>query len=280
MGVRLQQAGDSWVGVEFPGNGNSPVGLHQFQGKTVVFGAYVMQKAQGGSGTWAVNWNIGGGFKGSCTSAAPHPGVWTWMECSETVPADATYMNAGIQFQGAVGDVYYVADPVLAIGSHIGGVKNYQKPRNEILVPLVHIAALTWGAVGAGTTITFPTYQQPANGPSCFCFLWDPYADTGGQIAPTVLKALGQMEGYNDGAIYNNSGYQHVFAVWDSGVAPEKSGSFLHSTAAGVKTFEYMDFPFYQSSSPALQGTLFVKSNISADTWKNAAIEMDWFILQ
>jgi hypothetical protein len=237
-----------------------------------------MQKIQGGSGTWQPYFqdSVNGRHK-SCAAAPINVGVYQWMECSYTVPANVTSFAAGISFLGAVNDAYYVVDPVLAIGSYIGGVKNYQKPKNEIIIPTVHVAS---NPFWINQTVTFSANQQTCGNYFGFCFTFDPYAETGGVVAPSVLKAHGQLEGYDAGTVQTGTGYVRVMAYWNQGGAPEISGSFMGQHVANVKEFTFMDFPFLQNATADWQGTGFFSSGLANDTWSNVSFELDDFVLQ
>ena len=256
---------------------NVPAGqLAQYQGRTVVFGIQGYQKVRGGSGTWTIWTNDSvNGVRTPCGNA-PTSGTFNWQECSFTVPAGATYLYVGVQLAGASADTYYFANPVFAIGSYIGGPQNYQKPRNEILIPQVHISPFGW--VNGG--FTFPSSAASYCTGQVTCFEHDPYAESGGIIAPTVQKAHGQLEGWDCGTVVTSSGYVRVMAWFDRAAAPEKSGSFLPQYVACVKSFSYMDFPLNQyTTSQDLQGTGIYASNVVSDQWQNVSEEFDWFVL-
>ncbi len=250
--------------------------LAKFQGKTVVFGVYGNQKVRGGSGTWTIFTNDSvNGVRTPCANASAATG-YQWQECSFTVPAATTYFYIGVQLNGAASDTYYFANPVLAIGSFIGGVKYYQKPQGEILIPQVHISPFGW--INAG--ITFPASAASFCGSQVTCFEHDLYAETGGIIAPTVAKCHGQMEGINSGSVVTGSAYVRVMAWFDRGAAPEKSGSFLPHYVSNVKSFAYMDFPLNQTdATPDLLGTGIYASNVTSDRWANVSEEIDWCVL-
>jgi hypothetical protein len=250
--------------------------MAQYQGKTIVFGIDGYQKVRGGSGTWTIfeNDNVNGSR--TLCGNAPTTGTFNWMECAYTVPANATYLYIGVQLNGAANDAYYFADPVLAIGSFIGGPQNYQKPRNEILIPTVHISPFGW----INGTVTYSASTASYCGSLTVCFEHDPYAESGGIVAPTVQKIHGQLEGWDCGAAQLTTGYVRVLAWYDRGAAPEKSGSFLGQTLPCLKGFSYMDMPLNQYVSTLdVQGTGIFASNIVSDQWQNVSLEYDWFIL-
>ena len=250
--------------------------MAQYAGRTIVFGIEGYQKVRSGAGTWTV-------FEQDSTNAgqtlcgnAPTTGTFNWVECSYTVPATATSLYIGVQLQGATSDTYYFANPVLAIGSYIGGPRNYQKPRNEILVPQVHISPIGW--INAG--VTFPASVASFCGTLTVCFEQDAYAETGGSVAPTVVMAHGQLEGFDCGAVVASSALVRVMAWYDRATAPEKSGSFLPQYVACVKSFSYMALPFNNYAiDPVNNGTGIYVSGVASDFWQNVSLEYDWFIL-
>jgi hypothetical protein len=250
--------------------------MAQYAGRTIVFGIEGYQKVRSGAGTWTV-------FEQDSTNAgqtlcgnAPTTGTFNWVECSYTVPANATYLYIGVQLQGAISDTYYFANPVLAIGSYIGGPRNYQKPRNEIVVPKVHISPFGW----VNAAVTFPASAASFCGTLTVCFEQDAYAETAGSVAPTVVMAHGQLEGWDCGAVVASSGYVRVMAWYDRATAPEKSGSFLPQYAACVKSFSYMAMPFNNYGvDPVNNGTGVFASGVTRDVWQNVSLEYDWFVL-
>jgi len=253
-----------------------PQNLGKFQGRTVVFGVYGYQKIRSGSGTWTIYTNDSvHGVRTPCSNASTASG-YQWLECSFTVPVATTYFYVGVQLNGASSDTYYFVDPVLAIGNYIGGVKYYQKPQGETLIPQVHISPYGW--INAG--ITFPASAASFCGSLVTCFEHDLYAETGGIIAPTVTKCHGQIEGINSGSVVTGSAYVRVMAWYDRAAAPEKSGSFLPQYVSNVKSFSYMDFPLDQTdATPDLLGAGIYASNVMSDTWVNVSEEIDWCIL-
>lgn len=250
--------------------------LAKFQGRTVVFGIYGYQKVRGGPGTWAIHTNDSvNGARTPCAGATRTAG-YQWLECSFTVPAATSYFHVGVQLNGAASDTYYFVNPVLAIGNMIGGVQYYQKPQGEILIPQVHISPLGW----IDARIAFPASAAEYCGPFPTCFEHDLYAESGGIIAPTVVKCHGQMEGINPGPVVSGSGHVRVMAWYDRAAAPEKSGSFLSHTVSNVKSFAFMDFPLNQTdTTPDLLGTGIYASNLVSDTWVNVSEEVDWCML-
>lgn len=253
-----------------------PQNLGKFRGKTMAFGIYGYQKVRGSEGTWTIftTDNING-ERALCANAATTPG-YQWLECSFDVPMGATFFYVGARLDGAASDTYYFVNPVFAVGNSIGGVKNYQKPENEILIPQVHISPYGW----INAEIRFPASPAPYCGTFLTCFEHDLYAETGGAIAPTVTKCHGQMEGINARPVVTGSPFVRLMAWYDRSFAPEKSGSFLSQYAANVKSFAYMDFPLNQTDpSPDILGTGIYTSTVVSDVWSNVSEEIDWCVL-
>jgi len=252
LGVKKDLAAGEYVATE--------PDVTRFRGKTVTFGAYVYQKVRGGAGAWRAFVQSSDGV--TTSAAAATTGGYQWLEVSYTVPADAISFAAGLYLDGAAGDTYYIADPVLTVGTAIG-VDNYIKPQ-ETFIPVVHISPISW----INANIVFPsTKDARANS-------FDVYAETGGQVAPTVRHAFGELEGIDGGAVQVNSGLSRVIAFFDRDTAPTKSGSFLPQYVAGVKSFGPLDLP--------LDGTghaVYV-TGVAGDSWSNVSLEMDGFFLQ
>ena len=240
-------------------------------GRTVVFGIYVKHKIRNGSGTWSIFWNTGAGSPRTC-KAMPVSSDWQWQECTITVPDQPTHLDIGVQLDGAAGDTYYLADPVLAVGAVIGGHENYTKP-HELLTPVVHVSPITW----INRAVTFPATLRKGR----FGFTVDAYAETGGQVAPTVGHAWGQLEGIDNGPVQAGTGDVRVIAWYDRATPPTLSGSFLAQYVAGIKSFSTMDFPFNtRDLDPALRGTASIQTGVASDHWYNLSLEFDRFELK
>jgi len=250
--------------------------LSTFLGHTVTFGVYGMQKIAGGAGTWQVFSNDSvNGVRTSCGAVALNAGTWQWQECSFAVPAAATYLYIGVQLTGASGDAYFFTNPVLTIGGYIGGVGYYSRPPNELIIPRVHMSPYGW----VNGALAFPAVAPSYCG-TYYCFEHDLYAETGGNIAPSVCKARGQLEGINNGVVAVGTGNVRVMAYLDRATAPEKSGSFLPQYVQNVKSFSYMDFPLDQTDTGAdYQGTGIYLTGIASDSWSNVSEEIDEFLL-
>ncbi len=250
--------------------------LGKFRGRTIVFGIYGYQKVRSGAGTWTIYSNdSASGIRTPCAHAPATPG-YHWLECSFAVPVAATYLDVGVELDGAAADTYYFVDPVLAVGNRIGGVTMYQKPQGEILIPQVHISPSGW----INASITFPAAAAAYCGSMVTCFEHDLYAETGGAIAPTVGKCHGELEGIDAGPVVTGSAFVRVMAWYDRATAPEKSGSFLAQYVANVKSFAYIDFALNQTdTTPDLLGTGIFASSVASDTWTNVSEEIDWCVL-
>ena len=278
LGARLQQSGDNYFYTDQTNN------ISRYAGMTISFGVYSMQKIKGGTNTFKIFFNDSVGGFTYCAESTAAAGAWSWSECFYTVPADSTFVFAGIDMNGIAGDAYYFCDPVLTTEPSIGGVQNYLKPPNEILIPKVHLTPLgPWnGATGAGT-ITFPaTTAVKGNGGNWYGFVHDPFAETGGQVAPTVAQIWGQLEGIDSGAVQTGTGQVRGMMWYDRSAAtpPGHSGSFLPQYAANVKSFTNMTMPLNQADrSLDLRGTGIFQSGIPGDAWTNVALEYDMFLL-
>ena len=253
-----------------------------FRGKTIAFGAYVLQKVRGGPGTWQAFIVSDGAAAAMAISPMADPrGGYQWREVSYRVPDDATTVSAGVRLNGAPADTYYVTDPVLTVGGLIGP-DNYIKPR-ETLIPVVHISPLGW----INATIAFPK-TGAANG--AYAASFDIYAETGGAVAPSVKHAFGEIEGIDSGAVQAGTGAVRVMAFLDKLDAPEKSGSFLAQAVQNVKAFNVLDLPLATSSfgvtGPEVTGPGYAPygyavyvTGVPGDVWWNVSMEFDGFLL-
>jgi hypothetical protein len=188
------------------------------------------------------------------------------MEMTYAVPADATFIQVGVYFDGAAGDTYYVANPVLAFAPSIG-VNNYAKPA-EVLTPINGVVPITWNSA----RIRFPRTQD--NAPGYYDIKFDAYAETGGQIAPTVVNTEGQLEGLDAGVVRGATGAVRAIAFRNSPKAPIVVGGVMAQTVADVKSFATMNVTF------GPDGYAWVNTGAPGDTWSNVAVEFDRFFLQ
>ena len=244
-------------------------------GKQVVFGIYGYQKVRHGTGTWSIAYNDSIDGIRHCRQV-PAEAAFQWSECTVNIPEAATYVYAEVQLNGSVGDTYYFADPVLTVGRKIGGVTSYTKPQEDF-IPIVHVKAKSW----INSTIIFPSFA--GDGPSTcrYGFTIDPYADTGGAIAPTVAEARGQAEGLNKGHVIAGGAAVRIIAWYDRASAPDRSGSFVPQYVQNVKSFAYMNMPLNATdTSSDLRGSAFICSNVASDTWDNVSLEYDEFSLR
>ena len=242
-----------------------------YAGRKLVFGIYAYQKIRRGSGAWSIYWSNDRTGLQSCASTPAKSG-WQWQECSMTIPDDAKSIDVGVRLDGATGDTYYLANPVFAVGGAIGGPGNYTKP-SETFIPIVHISPYAW----INARVTFPA----TNAGGVYGLTMDPYAETGGKIAPTVGQAWGQLEGINSGEVQRATGYVRLMAWFDHVTAPERSGSFLAQYVADVKSFSYMDFPLNSfDRMPDMLGTASIQTGVASDSWWNVSLEFDRFLLK
>ena len=236
-------------------------------GRMIVFGAYVYQRVRGGEGAWRVSLSSNGSGGRTVSSAPPDasPG-WRWLEAAYEVPMDATEVSAGVVFDGNINDVYYVANPVLALGDAIGP-NNYVKPTTEIVIPRVKLTPTTWN----NATLTFPGPKVGSHG---YGFCWDVYAETGGEIAPTVASVSAALEGIDDNPVVTKSGVVRAIAFRSNVAAPTIYSEILGQQAAGVKAFA--------APTIVLDGTgrAWVYSGIASDSWRNVSMDMNLFFLK
>jgi len=191
---------------------------------------------------------------------------------------------AGVDMNGTSGDAYYFCDPILTMGSSIGGVQDYIKPYNEILVPKVHVTPLgPWNGTNNSGNITFPTTTTvQGNSGNWYGFYHDPFAETGGQVAPTVAHIWGQLEGIDTGAVQTGTGQVRAMMWYDRSAAtpPGHSGTFLPQYVANVKSFASISMPLNQADQTYdLRGTGIFQTGVSGDAWTNVALEYDMFLL-
>ncbi len=248
--------------------------VRKFAGKTIVFGILGYQKVRTSAGTWRIFFNDSVYGVRYCTLVpVPVTNGFQWSECSVPIAPGTTYVYVGVDLQGATNDTYYFSNPVLALGGSVGGAQNYVKP-HERLFPTVHMSPYGW----VDRTIVFPTVLNNA----AYQFTMDPYAETGGGIAPTVQQAWGQLEGIDDGAVQVGTGSTRSMAWFDRFQAgPIHSGSFLSQYVQNVKSYSYMYYPLNTyDATPDMVGTGAFATNLPGDTWTNVSLEFDEFDLR
>jgi len=243
------------------------IDARRYRGAQLVFGVAIFQSIRSGSGTWQAYFNsdgTGGGVQ--LSAAASTTAGYQWLELAYHVPQDATFIQAGAYFNGALNDVYYAANPVLTIGTTIGSF-NYVKPREDAFIPLVKVEPAPY----INASITFPSSGAiPGLG---YYYDEDMHAATGMQVAPTVKVLKGNQEGINTNAVQTGTGGSRLIAWSDKSADPIKLGNFLPQYATNVKSF-----------SPARivldgNGKCVAVDGIASDSWTNVSIDFDEFVL-
>jgi len=278
LGARLRQAGHNYVYTDQTAN------IARYAGMTISFGIFSMQRTKRGGGSYKVFFNDSVKGITPCAPSTASLGAWNWIECTYSVPANATFLFAGVDMDGTIGDTFFFCNPILTIGRAIGGVTRYVKPANEILVPKVHITPLgPWNGARDEGRIVFPTSTVVrGNLGNWYGFYHDPYAESGGQVAPTVAYIWGQLEGINAGPVQVGTAQVRGMMWYDRSAAtpPGHSGSFLPHYVANVKSFTSMDMPLNQADPGYdLRGTGIFQTGVPGDTWTNVALEYDMFLL-
>lgn len=186
LGLRKGSASSEGIGAVFDlGAGNVPPGaVAKFQGRTVVFGAWVYQKVQSGSGTWNLSINDSFGQTFSANGTGASLAGYQWLEVSATINANAAYVIFTVNTNGADNDVYYLSQPMAAFGTSLGTGNYIQNPGEQIQF-MTHINAPTL----APFVRTMPTTQYPV-GSGYYGYLMDLEALTFTQIARTCRTIL------------------------------------------------------------------------------------------
>ncbi len=167
----------------------SPNDVEKLAGRTLVFGAWVYQKAQGGSGTWTLFVNDSGNqYTAPTNGTGSSVGGYQWLEFSFTVSSTCTYLEVGLQLNGTTNDIYYLSQPIMAFGTFLG-VGNYIQNSNERLDFLVHLNAPTLTPYSG----TFPsTVWTP--GATYYGYELDLEAICFCQVTRTIKSITGKIE--------------------------------------------------------------------------------------
>jgi hypothetical protein len=197
--------------------------LVNMAGRTMVLGVW-MKNPTGGSWRLFTSDNVNGERFGTTVTATGY----TWAEFSFTVPANPTSLAMGWELIGASGLVFYASEPFAGQGSVIGPTGGPLDLSLQRLVPVVKYSPISL----TNANITFTT---TADAIGRYSFLFDAYAETGGQIAPEVRALDVLLEGIDYGTLIPDSGAS-AFVTRDANADPLKFGPIMFQQAPGVKT--------------------------------------------
>jgi hypothetical protein len=266
FGVQKNAATTENLGIEWPASHPHPgVPMVIPKGRQIVFGANVFQKIKGGSGTWypyiSTDGTGGGTFRGPSGTGQ----AYQWSEVTAMIPTDATSIVVGIGFAGAVGDVYYVAQPVLTYGSFIGP-SNYIKPRGEKIIPIAGISLITW----RGASFSFPSTLDDQN---TYSFTVDVFAESGGSLAPTIHALDMQLEGINSQAVVTGNTIARLIAFRSDPAAPTVFAPVMRQTVSNVA--------METSGTLVLDGSgrVLCYSGIASDPWFYVSMDTWGYLL-
>jgi hypothetical protein len=115
----------------------APNKVAQLVGRTITFGVEVYQKVQGASGSWSLSALDGARTVTSSRGAGAGVGGYDYRTVTINVSPTATRLQLNIDFNGAMGDVYYVALPTAVIGASLSAAQLGQNA-NETIRPVSH----------------------------------------------------------------------------------------------------------------------------------------------
>ena len=235
----------------------------KYAGKTIAFGAYVYQKVQGSTGTWDISISSGGTGGTTVTSAnGVAKNGFQWLEVNYDVPSDASSITCSINFNGTTGDTYYVANPVLTIGSIINGL--YSKPQ-EVFIPVVKFSPFSFD----NASITLPGTADSAG---TYSFAFDAYAETNGTIAPTVKGIHIQFEGVNSNTAITGTAPRNL--AWRDVLSPPiKYGPVLGQTVSDVKSYTGGFIVLGANGYAVCYG------QVASDNWFNVSVDISGYLL-
>ena len=240
-------------------------------GKTISFGAAVYQKVKGGTGTWApfIAYVVDGvttTIEGPSGSGATE---YEWSEVSTFIPINTSQVLCGVGFNGTTGDTYYMANPVYSTGNFIGPF-NYQKPRNEWLVPFISTAPISY----RGATVSFPATADTYNSYSC---VFDAYAETFGSIGKSVRALSIAIEGVNGNPVITSSTAGRFFGLRDVTANPAGAGTHysplmrqqVQAVASEIGGIYYLDG----------NGNAVAYSAVASDGWNLLSMDIASYLL-
>jgi len=157
----------------------------QFWGRTITFGAWVYQRTQGGAGTFQLC------IISICSASGTGQsyGGFQWLEVTATIPNNTNPVYVTIETLGVQNDVYYISQPMLAFGTHLG-LGNYVQNKGEYIQFINHINAPALNPF----TGNMPSTAFPGSGGVDYGYELDIEALTAGQIASTVSAIQTQVE--------------------------------------------------------------------------------------
>jgi hypothetical protein len=234
--------------------------IQRVSGKTVAMGGFVKCPA-GGSWRCFVNDNISGVRYGPTVTTTG----FSWSEFSVTIPAAATYVSMGFEFIGASGLAFYVSQPFAGQGSVIGPNGGPPSTALQRLKLVVKMSPPVW----INASFTFPSSLGVGGD---YGFLFDPYAETNGVMAPEVKILDILLEGINAGTAITGTGGRAIATRDFEGVAGSSAVTFGPSMFQQVASMK-------QVCNGALtlrsDGTAWVYSQVASDAWSNVSIDIN-----
>jgi hypothetical protein len=235
-----------------------PRDVRQVAGKNMA-ARFVVKAPAGGSWRIFTSDNISGQRNGATVNGA---GGFESSEFTFLVPAGIGNVAFGIELFGPVGATFYVSEAFAGQGTIVGqgAVQNLQRNR---LVPVVKFSPYSW----VNANMTFPTV---ADSVGLFSFVFDPYAETNGAIAPEVRALDVIIEGFNLSAVITGTGAR-VIATRDQEPVPHKYGPIMFQQAANVKTAAMGTLTLGPDGTARVYG-------LSGDNWANVSMDINGVI--
>ncbi len=127
--VKSVKGSNTWEALEWPLSGirAKEEWYQRFAGRTITFGVWVYSVAVADN----VKLMLWDGSTSTYSSFASAD-TWEWLEVTVTISANPTGFKASIGFDGDIGDIVYISQPILVFGSFIGE-GNYNTPFQEVI---------------------------------------------------------------------------------------------------------------------------------------------------
>lgn len=254
-GIKKSLADAQYLYVSFPAES-----LQRMAGKTIAVGGFVKCPA-GGSWRCFINDNVSGLRFGPTVTTTG----FSWSEFSSAIPAGVSYVSMGFEFIGASGLPFYVSQPFAGQGTFIGSAGGPPSTGLQRLKLVVKMSPPVW----INASFTFPSTLGTGGD---YGFLFDPYAETNGVMAPEVKILDILLEGINAGTAITGTGGRAIATRDFEGVAGSSAvtfGPIMFQQVASMK----------QVCNGALtlrsDGTAWVYSQVSADAWSNVSIDIN-----
>lgn len=244
--------------------------LKALAGQTVTVSFRVDQRVKGGGGTSSAILIVNG--TENYGTAVAGSGAYEDARLTYTLPTNLTSLSAGIAFQGAGGDQYYICKPYLGVANASLPANYFTEVPNDYLTVQQTIQPTTLN----GDTITFPTAKDSST--IFYSLIHDPYAETGGRVHWSVTCEKYSFE-YLASPAGVSVGWRNI--IGDSVGDNMVFGPQLYNTVSGAMNSTYYNLPTDPggSTNSVAPGFMVMHTTTSGLTINNASMNLQGFCL-